>query len=197
MAEFWDSRYATTEYIYGKTPNDFIKEKLSSLTPGKALFAAEGEGRNAVFAAGLGFEVFAFDASEVAKTKALDFAASLGLKINYKTAKYQEVVYPENQFDILVLVFAHMPAQYRSEWHRKLIRYLKPGGKLILEGFAKNQIEFNSGGPKELSMLFSKAELQGDFAALSDLEIEEKTRVLNEGSHHKGMASVIQLYGTK
>lgn len=197
MPEFWDSRYATKEYIYGRKPNDFVKENLEKIAPGKILFAAEGEGRNAVFAAKSGFDVFAFDASDVAQNKALKLAAEQGVSLNYKVATYHNVVYPENQFDVLVLVFAHMPAQFRSDWHRKLLRYLKPGGSLILEGFAKEQLQYNSGGPKDLAMLFSEEELRTDFAGLASLQIESKIRMLYEGSHHRGKAAVIQLLGIK
>ncbi len=197
MSEFWDSRFATTEYVYGKQPNDFLKAQLEGLTPGKILFAAEGEGRNAVYAAALGFEVFAFDASEVAKTKAQKLAEESKVKLNYKTATYHEVVYPENQFDVVVLIFAHMPADRRTDWHRKIIRYLKPGGKVILEGFAKDQINYKSGGPRDQAMLFSREELLHDFDMLRELHIEHKIRILYEGSHHRGKASVLQLSGIK
>ncbi|MDX1754196.1 MAG: thiopurine S-methyltransferase [Salinimicrobium sediminis] len=51
MQEFWNERYQREEYIYGKDPNEYLKAKLKNLTPGRILFPAEGEGRNAVHAA--------------------------------------------------------------------------------------------------------------------------------------------------
>ena len=59
MKEFWNSRYQEKEYAYGLEPNLFFKSELIKLIPGKALFPAEGEGRNAVFAAKSGWEVTA------------------------------------------------------------------------------------------------------------------------------------------
>ncbi|MCB2219264.1 MAG: class I SAM-dependent methyltransferase [Bacteroidetes bacterium] len=197
MSEFWDSRFATHEYIYGKKPNAFLKQQLDREQPGKILFAAEGEGRNAVYAAHMGFDVFAFDASEVAKLKAIKLADELNVMLHYKTASFKEVVYPENKFDYLVLIFAHMHPDYRTVWHRKLLRYLRPGGKLILEGFSKKQIHYQSGGPRDVAMLFSEEELLKDFEFMRDKKITHEIYQLNEGAYHQGKAAVIRLTGTK
>jgi len=197
MSEFWNTRYSTREYVYGKLPNQFLKEQLDSLSPGKILFPAEGEGRNAVYAARRGFQVYAFDSSETAKIKATDLAAEYNVRINYKVSGYQDVVYPKNEFDALVLIFAHMPAGSRTTWHHKLLGYLKPGGRLILEGFAKDQLQYGTGGPQDESMLFSIQELQDDFQSLGAVSVVNKIVDLNEGNFHKGTASVIRLTGIK
>ena len=72
MKEFWDERYAEPDYVYGKAPNKYFKEKLDEIQRGKILFPAEGEGRNAVYAAKKGWRVSAFDISEKGKEKALN-----------------------------------------------------------------------------------------------------------------------------
>jgi hypothetical protein len=59
MNNFWDERYADEEYVYGTTPNQYFKQELEKLTPGKILLPGEGEGRNAVFAATQGWKVTA------------------------------------------------------------------------------------------------------------------------------------------
>ena len=52
MKEFWDSRYSAEEYVYGILPNEYFKSKLiTDEKSGNILFPAEGEGRNAVYAA--------------------------------------------------------------------------------------------------------------------------------------------------
>ena len=71
MKEFWNEKFNTKEYIYGKSPNVYLAEKLKQLASGKILFVAEGEGRNAVFAAKNNWQVEAFDISNIAKQKAL------------------------------------------------------------------------------------------------------------------------------
>ncbi|HRP00579.1 MAG TPA: hypothetical protein PLN54_14190, partial [Flavobacteriales bacterium] len=64
MKEFWDERYGAEEYAYGTAPNAWFAEQLKGLMPGSLLLPAEGEGRNAVPAARLGWKVTAFDLSE-------------------------------------------------------------------------------------------------------------------------------------
>jgi hypothetical protein len=90
-----------------------------------------------------------------------------------------------------------MHPQKREEYHRKLISFLKPGGILLLEGFSKQQISNNTGGPRDIDMLFSKEELSSDFKSFSSLQITEKDIVLNEGPFHQGTASVIRILGNK
>ena len=70
MKNFWDERYKAKAYVYGKEPNQYFAEKLRELEPGKILLPAEGEGRNAVFAARQGWEVSAFDSSSEGRKKA-------------------------------------------------------------------------------------------------------------------------------
>lgn len=197
MNEFWNERYATKEYAYGIEPNQYFKEKIKLLKPGKILFPAEGEGRNAVFAASLGFEVTAFDPSIEGKKKAIQLADQHQVTIDYRIETYESVSFAENSFDVLVLIFAHMPAVLRKKYHQKLITFLKPGGTLILQGFAKEQIENNTGGPKDISMLFSEEELKSDFEPMDQINMEKKEVSLKEGPYHQGMAAVIQLFAKK
>lgn len=192
MNEFWEARFGAQEYAYGKNPNAWLQEKLELLDSGKILFPAEGEGRNAVYAAAQGFETYAFDPSIEGKKKALALAKELQVSINYKTCSYQDAYYPENEFDAIVLVFAHMPPSKRREWHRKLTGFLKPGGIIILEGFSKDQLKYGTGGPPDIDMLFSEEELRVDFAGLDPSVLLKKVVSLDEGPFHQGEASVIR-----
>jgi len=194
---FWDERYAVEDYVYGTEPNDFLKEELPKLTAGKILFPGEGEGRNAVFAAQLGWEVTAFDSSSEGKAKAERLAQAKGVSIDYQLASYDEAEFPVESFDALVLIYTHIPAATRQSYHQKFVKYLKPGGQLILEGFAKEQINNNTGGPRDINMLWSQKELESDFAGLSKLEIHEIEKELVEGLFHNGKAAIIRAIGKK
>ncbi len=195
MENIWNQRYAQEEYVYGVNPNEFYKEELSKLQPGKILFPAEGEGRNAVYAAIKGWDVVAFDSSEEAKKKAEKLAEKNNVRLNYQTASIEEFEFEENSFDAIVLIYVH--TMNREENHQKLLRLLKPGGVIILEGFSKEQLVNNSGGPRNLEMLFSEEELTRDFNDLKEKQITKTETELNEGQLHKGKASVIRLLGDK
>lgn len=197
MNNFWDERFGKEEYAYGTEPNQFFKIQIEKLKPGKILFPAEGEGRNAVFAATLGWNVTAFDPSIEGKSKADQLARKNNVSIQYFIDNYELVDFPLESYDCIVLVFAHMNPAKREEYHKKLMSFLKPGGVLILEGFSKNQIKKNTGGPRDIGMLFSEQELKSDFSSFSKIEITETDAVLNEGPFHQGTASVIRVLGVK
>jgi len=197
MNDFWNERFGTEEYAYGTEPNRFYKEQLAKLPTGKILFPAEGEGRNAVYAATQGWLVTAFDPSIEGKKKAELLAQKNKVSISYLIDNYEFVDFPRESFDCIVLIFAHMHPLKRKDYHQKLATFLKPGGILILEGFSKKQINNNSGGPRDLDMLFSVEELKSDFGSFSELKITEDDAQLNEGPFHKGTASVIRVLGVK
>ncbi|MCK3684426.1 class I SAM-dependent methyltransferase [Maribellus sp. YY47] len=197
MSNFWDERYSSEEYAYGEKPNEFYQQEISKLAPGTILFAAEGEGRNAVYAATLGWKVDAFDSSREAKEKAILLAKKNNVQINYRVESYDEVLFEPESFDCIVLIYAHMHLKDRERNHKLLTSFLKPGGTLILEGFRKEQINLNSGGPKNEEMLFSKEEMKNDFRTFSSITIEETDINLNEGPFHQGRASVIRVVGKK
>ena len=160
----WDDRYSKEEFVYGEEPNNFLREQLQKLKPGKILFPAEGEGRNAVFAATKGWDVYAFDISSVGKRKAEELAKKNNVKIKYEVGGLQSLNYKPESFDVIALIYAHFPAEIKSEYHKTLGNYLKKGGIIIFEAFSKKHLEYNSrnesvGGPREIEMLFSKEEI--------------------------------------
>lgn len=197
MTEFWNQRFGQSEYVYGKQANVYFKQCLDQLTPGSLLLPAEGEGRNAVYAASQGWTVTAFDSSAEGQKKALSLAEELGVQIDYQLVGFDEFDWQGPAFECLALIYTHQPAEKRQLYHRQLVQFLKPGGRLIVEGFSKAQLGKSSGGPQRLDMLYSAEELQEDFAAFSNLEIEEVNTVLEEGNYHVGEASVIRCLGIK
>ncbi len=97
----WDERYASDEYAYGKQPNNYLKEQLEKLTVGTILFPAEGEGRNAVFAAKLSWEVFSFDISPEGKKKALQLAERNDVTIDYRIGELETLNYTNTVYRIV------------------------------------------------------------------------------------------------
>lgn len=198
----WNERYKSREFVYGKEPNTFLKAQLEKLKPGSILFAAEGEGRNGVFAARLGWSVSAFDISTEGRKKALQLAEENDVTIDYQVGELTSLNYEAEHFDAIALIYAHFPAAIKSEYHRMLSQYLRPGGTVIFEAFSKNHINFNSrnekvGGPKDVAQLFSIDELQKDFSSYEVIELVEEEVDLQEGIYHSGRGSVIRFVGRK
>ncbi|MEO6253130.1 MAG: class I SAM-dependent methyltransferase [Ferruginibacter sp.] len=200
--ERWNDRYSAEAFAYGEEPNNYVKEQLENLTAGKILFPAEGEGRNAVFAAKLGWAVSAFDISMEGKNKALRLAESNKVTIDYQVGELQALNYQPGQFDAIALIYAHFPADIKSSIHKTLARYLRKNGIIIFEAFSKKHIDYiavneNVGGPKDIDMLFSIDELRSDFPDYEVIELMEKEIELSEGLYHNGKGSVIRFVGRK
>ncbi len=199
QAEFWDNRYLKHESVYGDLPNVFFKQCIDKIHTGKMLLPAEGEGRNAVYAATLGWEVTAFDFSHTAKEKALKLAETRQVKITYEVTDFLSYETDPASLDLAALIYAHMHPDLRQSFHHKIKNWIKPGGSLILEAFNTMQLELSSGGPKELAMLYSPEILQQDFPQteweIKNLENLETT--LHEGPFHQGKAQVVRLLAVR
>ena len=198
----WDDRYREDEFAYGEQPNNYLKEQMEKLNVGSILFPAEGEGRNAVFAAKLGWNVSAFDISSEGKRKALSLAAKNNVTIDYQVGELPNLNYTAGQFDAIALIYAHFPAAIKSQIHRTLDQYLRQGGIIIFEAFSKKHLEYlakneKMGGPKDIGSLFSIEEIKADFPDYDALELDETEIDLNEGLYHVGQGSVIRFVGRK
>lgn len=198
----WNDRYSDEAYAFGLEPNDYLKEQLEKLTPGEILFAGEGEGRNAVFAAKLGWSVSAFDISIEGRKKARLLADANNVALDYQVGELPDLSFQSEQFDAIALIYAHFPAELITPYHKLLDSYLRKGGTVIVEAFSKNHIEHRLknpkvGGPTKLEELFSMDGIRSDFLNYEVIELAEKVIELNEGLYHKGKGSVIRFVGRK
>lgn len=193
----WNERYQQDIYQYGINPNDFMAEQIQQIPTGRILFPGAGEGRDAVFAAKLGWEVHAFDLSEQGQSKALKLASQEKTRIHFKVADASLVKFPLASFELIGLTYFHLPIETRLPFYANCVSWLKPGGKILLEGFSKKQLGLSSGGPKNIDWLFSAKELTTEFLGLKIILNEEKQRILDEGPLHQGLAEVVQFIAQK
>ena len=126
------------EYAYGEQPNNFLREELEKLKPGTILFPAEGEGRNAVFAAKLGWNVSAFDISGEGKNKAPRLAETNKVTIDYQVGELEKLNYNPEQFDAIALIYAHFPADIKSRTTKPLTNTCAKTASLFLKRSVKN-----------------------------------------------------------
>jgi len=196
MQQFWDERYAVHDHVYGTGPNAYFKAFIDQQPPGTLLLPAEGEGRNAIYAASKGWVVEAFDFSPVAREKALRFAQEQSVKIRYDIRDI-ETFKADKQYDVVALLYVHLPEQLRHSFHEQIYKSVKPGGFLLLEAFAKEQVALNSGGPKDPALLYDAPSICRDFPFLHLLNCEQKELILDEGAFHKGEAAVLRLTGQR
>lgn len=197
MKHLWDERFAKEEYAYGKEPNTFFKQEIDKLNPGKLLLLGEGEGRNAVYAAKLGWEVNAVDWSEEGRKKAQKLADDNNVKINYILSDLSEYAPNENYYDAVGLIFLHLDPDLREKIHTKVNSTLRNGGVVILESYSKEQLPNTSGGPKDPDLLHSLEEIFSDFSDLEIISFSKEKIELFESPMHSGEADVIRFVGKK
>lgn len=201
-SDFWDERYSVSKYVYGEHPNSYLKEQLKNLPVGSILFVGEGEGRNGVYAAKLGWKVSAYDLSVEGKKKAERLARKHNVQVEYKVGELHELDYQKEQFDAIAVIFTHFHSKLRASMHTELSGYLRPGGYIIMEVFSKKQIDYqvegdSGGGPKNIDMLYTLEDIQSDFENFKFVELQETKKYLMEGDHHNGLSSVIRFVGIK
>lgn len=194
---FWNERFAEPELVYGEAPNVWMKTCLDIRPPGRILFPAEGQGRNAIYAARLGWQVDAFDFSVTAQQRAMQQAKQLDVTINYQVHTVQEYHIPEQGYDAVGLCYVHLPLEVRTPFYEKLIQSLKPGGELFLEAFTHTQLAYASGGPRSEQLLFTADIIAREFTGLETIYLMEMDTILEEGAYHKGAAHVVRYVGRK
>lgn len=194
----WNDRFAEEEFAYGKEPNDFLASINFDRPLGNVMCLAEGQGRNAVYLAGLGFDVTAVDLSDVGLKRTKELAEERQVSVQTICADLSTFEIEGESQDGIVMIFGHTPPIVRKHVHLQIVAGLKPGGFLLMEGYGKNQLKYKTGGPPVAPLLYSLAELMEDFGDDFEWEIaHEIERDIIEGTYHHGRSAVVQLYGRK
>lgn len=191
----WDERYDSVDYAYGDQPNHFLTQAIEQVATqhlGKALCLAEGEGRNAVFLASLGYEVVAMDQSAVGLEKANRLATDRQVDIVTQQADLNDYEPKSNTFDLITMIWAHTPESVRMKSYEIVKKSLKRGGYFILEGYLPSQSTRNTGGPSDPEFMFTLDELRAHFTDFNILVGRELTRDVTEGIYHTGSGDVVQ-----
>lgn len=198
IEQFWDQRFSGKQLVYGHLPNDFLALNTQRLKAGgDILCLAEGEGRNAIYLAKQGFNVTAVDISSVALEKAKQLAHTHKANVNLVHADLADYDLGSKKWDGIVAIFMHLPPDLRENVFGKIAAALRPTGIFIGEFYRPEQLNFTTGGPRELSMLYSTNMLSNDLKDLSFILLEEREREVFEGIGHTGMAAVSQVIAQK
>lgn len=195
----WDTRFGGEEFHFGTAPNRFLASQARLLAPGmSALCVADGEGRNGVWLARQGLRVTAFDFSPVGVAKARRLARESGVALEHHVADINAWDWDARQFDVVAVIFTQFatPAE-RERMFAGVVRTLAPGGILVLQGYTPGQIEYGTGGPKQVERLYTGALLRESFASLEILHLAEHDDTVEEGHGHRGRSALIDLVARK
>jgi hypothetical protein len=189
----WDARYERG-FIYGEAPNDFLVEHEPRLRRGaRVLCLAEGQGRNAVFLASCGHHVTGVDNSAVGLAHAHELAARQGVSITTLVADLADFDPGTRCWDAIVSIWCHLPETLRVSVHRRCVEALADDGLFLLEAYRPAQLEYGTGGPPDVTMLYSFDQLAGDLDGLVMELGVERVRDVQEGTLHRGASAVVQV----
>ncbi len=184
----WDRRYATPELIWSGEPNRFLRDEAEELAPGRALDLACGEGRNAVWLAGRGWEVTAVDFSAVALGKAGRLADEHGVSLRRVRADLCEYVPAPGAADLVVVAYLQLPAEQRARVLARLADALAPGGVALVIGHDLTNLADGHGGPRDPAVLMTPEAVA---AELTGLVVERAERVVRPVATDGGEARAI------
>jgi SAM-dependent methyltransferase len=191
----WDARFSRDDYLFGTAPNEFLVTCRDLIPPGgRVLCVADGEGRNGTWLAQQGFAVDAFDGSPVGVAKAERLAAERGVSVAYEVARVGDWRWPEAAYDAIVSIFIQFsPPAERRQVFAGILRALRPGGLLLLEGYALGQLAHRSGGPRIPDQLYTEEQLRAELGAFTIETLREYEAHIDEGPAHSGLSAVIDV----
>ena len=191
----WNARYAGNDYLFGTEPNAYLRQQAAVWPAGsRILCVADGEGRNSVWLAIQGMQVDAFDVSEVGVAKARKLAAASGVSVDFAVSSTDEWTWPVEKYDGVAAIFVQFAdPPMRERFFANIVRALKPGGVLVLLGYSPKQLDYKTGGPAQISHLYTESMLRTDFAAMNIIELRAFEADLSEGVRHRGRSAMVGL----
>ncbi len=194
----WDERFKDEAFVYGTQPNEFLESVADRLKPGSHILSlGSGEGRNEIWLAERGHQLTAVDSSQVGLDKLQKRASERGVEVETILGNALDYAPEPEGFDAAILIFLHVRSHLRPALHELLWSALRPGGFLIMEQFRREQIERESGGPRNIDMLYHTDEIPRDFPTAELLIHQELERDLDEGVLHVGAACLLQVLARK
>ncbi|MEV0333934.1 class I SAM-dependent methyltransferase [Nocardia sp. NPDC050717] len=180
----WDARYAQSELVWGAPPNSTVVEYVYGLDrrvplvadePGgtppplpRALDLACGEGRHALWLATHGWQVDAVDFSQVGidkgRTVAARLSRSVRSRVDWRCADITDLPAAgiTGPYELILMVFVHLPAEQRGALLRELAAMVSPGGMLLVLGHDTRNITDGYGGPQDPAILFTPEDIRAE-----------------------------------
>jgi SAM-dependent methyltransferase len=193
----WDERYSAEEYAYGTAPNGFLAESAHRIPGGRVLCLAEGEGRNAVYLAGQGYDVTVVDWSAVGLEKATRLARDNGVTIDCVCSNLADFHIEPAHWNGIVTIFGHLPREIRARLYGEVVAGLAPGGVFVLEAYTPDQVGRGTGGPPVPELMMDLVSLEKELEGLTFEVGREILREIREGNRHTGEGAVVQVVAAK
>ena len=177
----WDQRYAGAELVWTAQPNRFVVDELQALPPGRALDVGAGEGRNAIWLAGRGWQVTAVDFSAAGLDKGRRLAGAHGLAIDWVHADLREYQPEEGSFQLVLVAYLQLREAELDGVLRRAAAALGPGGVLLVVGHDVTNLTEGVGGPPDPAVLYTPESIKRALGGLTVLRAERVRRPVGTG----------------
>lgn len=195
----WDERFDRDDYLFGTDPANFVAQHGARIPQGAHVLAvADGEGRNSVWLARHGYRVTAMDSSEKGLEKARKLAADAGAEVDFRLGDVAHWDWDAEQYDAILAVFIQFAGpDLRDALHGGFDRALKPGGLLLMHGFAPRQVGYGTGGPPNPENMYTLDLLRQDFPGYEVLHEADYDAEQSSGDGHSGVAGLVDFVARK
>jgi SAM-dependent methyltransferase len=165
---FWDQRYRASGTLWSGHPNPQLLAEASGLPAGKALDAGSGEGADAIWLAGRGWQVTAVDISTVALGRGAVHARELGSELAGRITWQQADLLtwgPQPQsYDLVSAQFMQLPAEKRGRLFERLGAGVAAGGTLLIVGHSPADLRTGAARPPRPELFFTATEITADLS---------------------------------
>jgi SAM-dependent methyltransferase len=175
-SKVWDERYAGDDLVWSAEPNRFLVAEVETLPPGRALDLACGEGRNAIWLAGRGWDVTGVDFSPVGLDKARRLADTREVSVKWERADVTEYAPTPESFDLVIIMYLHLPEAARNVALRRAAAAVAPGGTLLVVGHDITNRSVGWGGPSDSAVLYGPEDVVADLDGLETVKAERVRR---------------------
>lgn len=194
----WDSRYDRPDYLFGTAPAAFLAHHADVLPPAsRVLCVADGEGRNSVHLAELGHDVTAFDQSSVALGKARALADMRGVTVTFTQSGIEDWDWSQPYDAVLGVFIQFIGPDGRTQLFADMARAIRPGGLLLLHGYAPRQVGYGTGGPSAAANMYTLDLLRDNFAGWDVMHAADYDADISEGVGHSGRSGLIDFVARK
>ena len=172
----WNERYAAQPLLWAVDPSPFLGGELGDRPAGRALDLGAGEGRTTLWLAERGWQVTAVDFSDVAIDRGRRRVEAAGVPgaVEWICADLVDFDPTGATYDLVLLLFIHLPAAQRRRLLRLAAAALAPGGMVLVVGYDTTHATKGEGGPRDPAVLFGPEDIVAD---LDGLRIERAERI--------------------
>ncbi|NJC21436.1 SAM-dependent methyltransferase [Arthrobacter pigmenti] len=159
---FWDARYGEKHRIWSGNPNPQLVAEASDLEPGTALDVGCGEGADALWLAGRGWQVTGVDISSVALARAAEHEGGLDdghPPVSWAHHDLTEWTPPAQAFDLVTAQYMHLPTEQRVPLFERFAEAVAPNGTLLIVGHSLSDLQSEARRPVHQDLYFTAEDI--------------------------------------